>query len=502
MKHALRFAGLACVVPWVLASCATGADVSSDEGPKPGPGGGSVPGADAGADVPKVPVDTTPYKITGTSGSISGVTGDGYVVYHTSDGLNAVAAKPAQTPTRITTESALAVIRGPVVFAYTNVDYANNTANLTIWTAAGGSKPVGPTLLAEDMVAATDDGAYVLFTSDVTAATANLYVAPSNAPERRQLLIPAMGRGSSTTCRPRFGFAQRRALSVSCIEGSQSAVLARYDAPAAGSAGPWIASSIATDVQPAWVADARGERVFFLTNNSRGMVSDARGATLIDNGVTWATFADNGNTLLYTVNDQLRRTSLPTVNPTPVVTVGFSARSAFSPNYAYALYSTVVTYEGGEHRDLFLASTSKLNTAVDKLVEGANGQVSRSAFTENSAYVLYLTNIKPDRGTLNARAVAGGVVRTFPGVDSVLAATGSKIVFSDNRSEPQTYPVTSDVKVVDLAGGAAPVVLHTKIVDGRTLQLTPQHDKIVYALPAAQGPQGAAQEGLWVQGIP
>ena len=503
MNHASRFACLASlVVPWALIACASGGDVATEGPGGTGNGGGIVPG-DGGADAPKVPVDTTPYKVTSATATISGMTTDGYVVYHTSDGLYVVAAKPAQTPTRITADSAIAVVHGSVVFAYTNVDYQNNTGNLTIWTAAGGVKSVGPSLLSDDMVASSDDGSLVLFTANVTATTASLNIAPSNAPEKRQVLVPAMGRGSATTCRPRFGFALRRAISVSCADGSQSAALARYDGPAAGAAGAWVASSIATDVQPAWIADARGERVFFVTNSSRGMITDAKGSTLVDNGVTWATFADDGNALLYTVNDQLRRTSLPAVNPTPVVTVGFSARSAFSPNFAYALYSTVVTYEAdGEHRDLFLATTSKLNTATDKLVDGAKGQVSRSAFTDDSAYVLYLTDIKLDRGTFNARPVAGGAVRTFPGVDSILASTGSKVVYSDNRSDAQTYPVTSDAKVLDLASNAAPFVLHAKILDGRTLQLTPQRDKVVYALPVGMGPQGAAEEGIWIQGIP
>ena len=501
MKDALCFLCLACVVPWVLHGCATGGDVAGD-GPDSGAGGGIKPAGDGGTAPPEIPVDTTPYKITGATATLSGMTTDGYVVYHTSDGLYVVPAKPGSTAIRITSEAATAVIHGPVVFAYTKVDYTANTGNLMIWTAAGGVKAIGTSVFADDMVAASDDGSLVLFTSGVTPTTASLVVAPSGAPERRQVLVPSMGRGSSSTCRPRFGFAAQHAISVWCANGSQSASLARYDAPRAGATNAWISATIATDVQPAWISDARGERVFFLTSNSRGMITGANGSTLVDNGVTWATFADDGNALLYTVNDQLRRTSLPAIKPTPVVTVGFSSRSAFSPNFAYALYSTVVTYDGGEHRDLFLASTSTLNTSTDKLVEGANGQVSRSAFTDDSANVLYLTDIKPDRGTLNVRAVAGGTVRTFPGVDSALAATGSKIVYSDNRSDPQTYPVTSDAKVVDLASGGAPFLLHAKIVDGRTLQLTPQRDKVVYTLPPGDGAQAAAQEGIWIQAIP
>ncbi|WP_394837333.1 hypothetical protein LVJ94_10540 [Pendulispora rubella] len=486
-------------MPLAVYGCASGGSVDG-EGPETGNGGGFVPGGDAGPDA-KAPVDTTPYKITAATATLSGMTSDGYAVYHTADGLYAVAAKPASAPVRITTNSAIAVVRGPVVFAYTNVNYTNNTGTLTVWSAAGGVKLVGPTLLSDDMVAATDDGGQILFTADVTASTASLNIASSRTPDKRQTLVPAMGRGSATTCRPRFGFAGQRAIAVWCANGSQSATLARYEAPATAAA-TWTASSIASDVQPAWVADAQGDRVFFVTNNSRGMIADTNGVVLVDNGVTWATFADNGNSLLYTVNDQLRRTSLPAVNPTPVVTVGFAARAPFSPNYAFALYSTVVTYDGGEHRDLYLASTSKLNPAPDKLVEGANGQLSRSAFTDDSSNVLYLTDIKPDRGTLNARPVAGGTARKFPDVDSVLAATGSTIVFSDNRSDPQAYPVTSDVKVVNLATGQAPFLLRAKVLDGRTVQLTPQRDKIVYAIPRGEGEQGAADEGLWVQAIP
>ncbi|HWL85993.1 MAG TPA: hypothetical protein VNO21_09335, partial [Polyangiaceae bacterium] len=290
MKHALRFGCLACVVSWVLVSCAQGTDVSGD-GPGPGDDGGVVPGQDGSG--PAIPVDTTPYQITAaTAASLAGMTADGYVVYHTSDGLYAVPAKAGSSPTRITSDAALAVIHGNVVFAYTNVDYQNNLGTLTVWTAAGGVKPVGNTLLSDDMVASSDDGSQILFTSDVTATTASLQTAPSNAPQSRRTLVTAMGRGSATTCRPSFGFAGKSAIAVWCADGSESAQLARYDAPT-GSAAAWSATTIATDVQPAWVTDTGGHRVFFVTNASRGMVTDttnAKSSILVDNGVTWATF--------------------------------------------------------------------------------------------------------------------------------------------------------------------------------------------------------------------
>jgi hypothetical protein len=514
MKHVLPFAwaGVLVALPlltsMVAVGCAEGNDVTNDGIGNIPPGKAKPgPGADAGAptpggEEPEAPVDATPYKVTGGAATLNGMTSDGYVVYYTADGLFVVNAAPGATPVKVAGGSPLVQIRGRVVFAFTNVDYTANVADMTIWTKAGGVQKMGVTLFADDMFAASDDGSRILLTADITASAASLFVAPVDAADKRTALVGPMGRGSSNTCRPRFGFAGSNVVAAWCADGSQAAWLARY-APPTGSETKWIGTTIAQDVLPTFSSDGSGDRLFFITNAYRGMVFQAEKVIPIDNGVTWATFAEDGGALLYTVSDQLRRTALPTVKPTPLVTVGFAARTAFSPNQAFALYSTTVDYSDLERRDLLLASTSKYNAESDRLVDGAKAQVPRSAFTDDSQYVLYLTDVNNLGGTLNARLIGGGPVQMFPKVDNAVAATKGKVVFSDKRTDPNVYPVTSDLKVINLAKDGAPVVMHDKVFDGRTVQITPNKKQVVYSVPRlAETPEAVAQEGIWIQGIP
>lgn len=507
MMFRSSFAIVASAVSLAAFGCATGNDLP-EEGPfdlAPGrerpatSGDAGAPDEPLSPPEPEIPIDTTPHKITGGAATLNGMTSDGHVVYFTSEGVHVVAAEPGAEPVLVTGSSPLVAIRGRVVFAFTNVNYTTGVAELTIWTRAGGVQKIGSTLFAEDMFAASDDGSRVLFTGDLASTTMNLYVASTGNAAERTALVGPMGRAAANTCRPRFGFVRESVIAAWCAVGSMSAWLARYAPPSSGAS--WAASTIATEVQPTWVGDPSGQRVFFITSGYRGMVFQNDAAIPIDNGVTWATFAENGGALLYTVSDQLRRTSLPAVNPTPVVTVGFSARTAFSPNQAYALYSTTVSYEGIQRRDLLLASTAKFNPQSDRLVDEPKAQIPRSAFTNDSRYVLYLTEVDAYGGTLNARAIGGGPVRTFPRVDNAVAGHRSRVVFSDGRSDPSVYPVTGDLKSMDLARpDEPPFVFRAGVLDGRTVQITPDRSHVVYAVPRTESAPG--DEGIWIQGIP
>ena len=384
-------------------------------------------------------------------------------------------------------------------------------------TAASGTHE-GPRVFSEDFVAASEDGAFIAFvreteatedaggagedaggepvkTLDVTVATSDL--------AQRSTVLPAIGRSSENTCRARFAFVGQAFFATSCAPGSTAATLERFTpSPSAFENGGWASETIASGVQSGnWSTDATGAKVFVVTTGSQGRVYQGGQEKVIDQSVTWGAFVPNGSALLYTVSDQLRRTALGTILPQPVVTTGYGQRTAFSPTLEHALYSNVVSYEGGEKRNLFLAATSGLATQVDELVAGANGNVSRSAFTADGRFVLWLSDMTTNGATLNTRAVTGGPVRTFPNVDSVLASKGSQIVFSDNRSDPSVYPITTDLNRVDLGGDGAKVQLAATITDGRAFQITPDGKAVVYVMPNA-GADAAVQEGVWTQALP
>ena len=459
---------------------------------------------DPDATVGAPPIDTTPRLLIGGTATLNGMTRDGYVVYRGSDGLYAVAQAEGSEPTLILAQSATAVVRGRVVFVYTGIDYQTNLADLSVWTAASGTHEVGRVLFSEDFVAASEDGAYVAFVTSAPETTVDVTVATSDLAERA-VVLPGVGRSSESTCRARFAFARDAFIAATCEAGSTAAALQRFTpstSVAIEDAG-WASETLATGIQSGnWSTDATGAKVFFVSAGSQGRVHEGGQERVVDQSVTWGAFVPDGSALLYTVSDQLRRTGLGAILPQPVVTTGYGQRTAFSPTMDHALYSSVVSYEGGERRNLFIAATGGLATTVDTLVDGPNGNVSRSAFTADGRFVLWLTDITTNGATLNVRAVTGGAVRTFPNVDSVLASKGSQIVFSSDRSDASVYPITTDLYRVDLGGDAAPPTrIGSSITDGRAFQITPDGNAVVYVMPNA-GADAATREGVWTQGLP
>jgi hypothetical protein len=462
-------------------------------------------GKDAASDAGAAePIDTTPRKIVSGTASITGVTSDGYVLYRAASGLAVIGTDANATPTNITAASAIVTIRGKVAFVFRNVDYTTNLADLDVWTAAGGVKNVGQVMFGEDAIAANEDGTSILYATNVTPTTAVLVVAKSDL-STKTTLLPAMGRSSITTCRFKYAFAGTRVLAAACEVGSLEGTLRGFDPVVAGTgAGTWSATAIASKVQPTFAADSEGKRVFYITTGSQGRVAENGATTLVDNAVTGGILLPDGSAALYTVGDQLRRSPLPAANPSPIVTVGYVSRAGFSPDFSHVLYSSVVTYVGTERRDLRIASTSSLNTTVDKLAETAEAQISLSPFTADGDYALWLTNVGVvGAATLNARKVTGGAPHTFPNVVAVSASKGSRIVFTDKRSDPLVYPILADIEVVNLSmPDPTPITLQTKVLDSGNFALLADGTAIVYARSGAATDAGAAGDAIYVQALP
>src|SRR6201999_3184719 len=103
---------------------------------------------------------------------------------------------------------------------------------------------------------------------------------------------------------------------------------------------------------------------------------------------------------LYTVGDQLRRSTVPYANPVPIVTTGFSEPVAFTPSYDRVLYSSTVTYDNGTQRDLRLVATDAFNPQPIELVSDPVAQLARSSITTDGKFVFYLTDVADTGGTL------------------------------------------------------------------------------------------------------
>jgi hypothetical protein len=425
--------------------------------------GGGTPDAreDAGRAVGPLPA---PVRVAGGPASLVGVTSDGYAVYRAADQtLQAVAVHGGGTSLPITDHPGTIVLKHRAVFSWADVDWMTNLGRLLVWTAEGGTHDAGVALYSEEMVAATADGKTIAYNVNVTPTTTDLVIT-SNDFSAPKTLIAGVGRGSEQTCRSSFGFVGSRLVIGWCTPGSQFGKIERYESLD----GQWTGAAIAADSLSTWSSDQSGELIFYQSNDYRGRLVEAGQSKVVDASVSGGIVLPDGSAILYNVGDQLRRTALPEINPTPIVTRGFAQLAEFSSSYDHVLYSREVTYEGGTKRDLMLSDASVFNPQPTELVAAPTAGLSRSAFTSDGQYVLYLTDLHAQGSTLNIYSIARGNVRTLPNVDTVLAAGNATIVFSDHRSDPDKYPIVADLNVLDAASDGPPQLVEPMILDGRS----------------------------------
>jgi len=441
--------------------------------------------------------------------SIVGVTSDGRAVFRDSGTLRVVEiAEPGGTLSGrpddviigntggelITDAPGSVLIRGKVVFNWADMDWSENLGDLSVWQSDIGPQHIGPTTYSEGLIAASEAGS-IVYPANTLEPTTDLMIAEGDL-ATPQVLIESMGLGSETTCGARIGFVGERLFVGWCEVDSQVAKLERYERVG----DQWQPTLIAADALPAWSADMTGSNVFFQTSDYRAHLADQEGTRLIDSSVSGGFLVPDGTAAFYTVGDQLRRTPLPAVNPFPVVTRGYGQPASFSPGFDFVLYSSVIVYAQGAQRDLRLVATDAFSPTPIELVSTPVATLPRSSFARDGQFVMYLTDVTPSGGSLHVVAIDGNERLVLPGVVDVLAASESTLVFTDNSSDPELYPVLTDLKVIDLATDSAPRLVEAKILDGRSFQLDPSGTKVLYVRSGVdRDPAVAGRDGLFFQ---
>jgi hypothetical protein len=438
-----------------------------------------------------------PLQIAPGQPSLSGVTSDGWAVFRDGDVLRAASVGTDSMSQEISKKPGSVLIRGNVVFNWADVDWTLGVGDLSVWTAEAGAHEIGETPYAEGLVAASDDGKTIVYTANTTKTATDLLITPSDL-SAPQVLIKSMGLGTEETCGASIGFVAEHLFVGWCKVGSRAALIERYDLVG----DTWQPTTIAEDALPAWSADATGENVFFQSSAYSGYVSANGTPMLIDAGVAQGTIQPDGAAVLYTVGDQLRRSGLPDVNPVPIVATGYKQPVAFSARYDLALYSTTVTYDNGTQRDLRLVPTDRFNEAPVELVSEPLASLGRSSMTEDGHFVFYFTDVTPSGGSLHVVATDGTELMLLPGVVDVVAASGSTIVYSDNSSDPQLYPIVADLNVIDLSTETAPRLVEAKILDGKNFQLDQAREKIIYTRSGVdRDAEAADRQGLFFRAL-
>jgi hypothetical protein len=429
--------------------------------------------------------------------TLQGVTPDGWAVFRGTDQLLAAPVAGDDAVKEVSTTPGSVVMRGNVLFNWANVDWERGVGDLSVWSAQGGTHDVGETPYVEAWVAASESGSFLVYPANTTETTTDLMITTSDfaAPE---VLIPAMGIGSEETCGAVIGFVGERLFVGWCAEGSRAATIQRFDRVDDA----WQAEVIAEDALPAWSADASGERVFYQSSQYSGYVAEGGESQLIDSSVGRGQIVPDGSAVFYTVGDQLRRSDFPEVNPVPIVTTGYKQPIGFSTDFDLALYSTTVDYEQGTRRDLLLVSTDGLNTEPIQLVADPVAALGRSSMTQDGRYVFYLTDMSMSGATLHVVAKDGSEMLSLPGVVEVAAAADSTLVFSDNSSDPDAYPVVADLKVINLAAETAPRVVEEKILNGTNFYVSADGARVVFVRSGVdRDPEAAESKGVFSREI-
>lgn len=440
-------------------SGAGGADGATNEG-----GSGAVGTSPLGA----------PAQLARGQGSLLGVTTDGWAVFRDGDLLRAASLDGAQTDD-VTDKPGSVLIRGNVVFNWANVDWTKGVGDLSVWTAKGGTREIGETPYAEALVHASADGSIIVYPANTTETTTDLMVASSDL-KSQAVLIPGLGLGSETTCSAAIGFVGERLFVGWCEAESRIAQVQRFDFEGTD----WQTTTLSDDALPTWSADSTGERVFIQSSSYAGYVFDDGVAHLLDASVSQGTMAPDGTLVLYTVGDQLRRSAYPEMNPVPIVTTGYKQPIRFSPEFDLALYSTTVTYENGTQRDLRLVSTDGFKEQPIVLVDDPVAVLPRSSMTRDGKFVLYLSDVSSTGGSLHVVDRQGVELLVLPNVVEAEAAGDSSLVFTDNQSDPEMYPVVADLKIIDLASKQEPQLIEEKILDGHKFAVDTAGQSIVY----------------------
>lgn len=456
-------------------------DAGGDTG-APEPDAGSEGGAGGGPTAAPAEVGDPVVVARAEAATLVGITTDDQAVYRNRSALMVVPLEPGAEPSQIATDQTLVAVKGDLVAMWTNVDYSANFGELSIWTAEHGLQEIGPSLLSSELLAVSADGEKLLYAQNFSATTYDLVV---NHPDLAapETVLTGIGRATMETCQARYEFAGDVILVAWCAPGTTGATLARLEPPAA-SGGAWQATTIAEGVNPTWSADEAVSRIFYTTNRSQAFYYEDGQAFPIENQVGWGMLLPDGSEVIYTVNDQLRRSALPDVHPKPVVTRNFRRQVGFTPDLKHVLYSTTMSYEEGVQQDLLLAPADEAVAEPNVLVAQPQARLLRSVFSADGQWLIYATAMSATGGgeLTFAPVTAPEHPTTFEGAHDALAARDSIVLFTNNRSPEGQHPVTADLQVVALGSEQDPVQVAEGIVDVSGFFLTPDKESVVYVL--------------------
>ena len=492
--------------------------------------------SDAGPMLPDGAVPPSGTQLVAGNVTLLGVTSDNHAVYtdDTAGTLNVIAVAGG-TPTSIGSVGDRVIVRGAVVLSWVG---NARVSQLSVWTAAGGSKVLGMSTYASAAgVAVSADNSKIIYFDGVDTARTRgtMFIVGTDGASPIQLATSVSL--NNTSCAPVLAFGGSTAAAAAyCVAppapepgsadagtteggagdagGSDAATAdsAVLDATSSDGANPdgailppamvesysgatWTATTIATGVEPRVAISPNGATV--LVSAPAGLLAypTAGGtATAIDAAGGRGTFTKDSLSVIYTTPaNALKRSTVASPSPIILAATGFAGIRAISPDDKWLLgYTTIDTQM--DVSDLFLTSATAPATPTTLSTDVTAGLFGFEGFTDDSSHAIYYTDIANGVGNFKSVASAGGTPATL-GANVWLhhAAMGSKAAFSDNYSDGDN---SADIHVADTSRSDAPKLV-VSLADADFF-VSGSKDKVVYAWKFLGGPMA----GLWVTPIP
>jgi hypothetical protein len=438
--------------------------------------------------------------------TVQGVTSDGQVLFY--DGntmkLNAVAVGGgAPTVVGSWDKSQSLIFTSNKVALYWNgaTQTTNPQGKLSVYTAGGGAKTLGMASFFNvpggGYIDVSADGSLVLYTDNVTTATADIFVAGSDGSNPKKL-VPAASIGAG--CRPVVRFAGNTPVVSYCTSQPDAgttlnATVAAFSA-ATGQATQTFTTADAFYGFSIGTTGASAYSVEYVTN--AGMYVEAIGGmtpTLIDAKGAGGIFTHAGTDVLYFENDgSVWRSPIATPAPAELAAGPFAGTLALSSDDKWLelfLSQNATTF----FTDMYLVTTTPADggnapVTLAKTTAGAN---FGDAFTADNTHVLFFPNVimSGSAGYVGAYdtyalPASGGLPTTIAqNVWEEFATSGAKTLYNDNYASNAGFAGAADIESVDLAGTAQATTLVSQA--DANFFLTSDKKTIVYSWSACPG---------------
>jgi hypothetical protein len=433
---------------------------------------------------------------------VDGVTTDGYVIY--TDLSFALRAVPLAGGTPLLIGAAdlnnQVYVNGAVV--YFAPSYASPLdASLSVWTATSGTHALSAhAAIGPPYTDVSPDGSQIVYFDAANTAGATLTVAPTAGPTTAQ---HALATGITPSRGAAARFSGSSVVAVYASGSPTTTTLASF-----GGAG-YTQTVLATGVDPRFELDPTGGTVFVSGLAGLSAYPIAGGAgTVIDPGATGVFTglltgsslvpSGHGASAIYATKGILRRSPVSAPMPLTLVSYGVSGILRLSPDENW-----VLTYQNAAPDYTYYASDLNLVSATTPgsaslLWAAPTGALFGSAFTADSRFVLYFTNLTGylDGDFMAAPTGGGAPTKVASHGWAGWATTQSKVVLADNYAAIRTGYSAIDIESVDLANPGARSTLASQV--DLDLYLTPMNDQIVYAYTCDSSPRA----GVWVMPVP